>query len=568
MNMINFDYTDRFLAIIVLLTVSVCMSASKKKQNTVVYVMDSDTVPPYDAIYAPHLLLKPPGTCDFIVDKLECFVDEKNTVSIQLIDIYPDAEFMGADVSACKIIDKLSIPQCLSHNNINYRVSGIRDWAFVTPRGSGGVGCASDRRKQEVLLFNTICIADGVERIGEGAFSGVGASNILFPQETLSYIGARAFACNYLETIQLPPSVKSIGKYAFCMNPLLKEVYWPSSVDTIPIYCFAKCLMLDTVHNIEDIKYIGKGAFFMSNIRSISMPNEMTEIPYDCFYECEQLEHIKWSEHLKIIREKALTNTMLREKGIPDGVEYVGSFSCAATDTFFIPSSVNYIAPDALLTCKTKYFQVSKENKNFIFIDGVLYNNDTTEIVAYPILKPDSVFIVPYSIHKIKDGLLMNNSNLRILYFHKKLKVEAYSAFNRHNISKIYLDWSVADDYDCIMEFLRILSADGYDVPSWDHYIESCGDSDSYYHLNHVDRFTSANVNFFYTKQYWMYYNYKEHRQEAKKYLLPSLNPDLKIYIPYGQKNTYIQLFEQVEKDMTTEEQEILMKIADIIEER
>ena len=65
-----------------------------------------------------------------------------------------------------------------------------------------------------------------------------------------------------------------------------------------------------------------------------------------------------------------------------------------------------------------------------------------------------------------------------------------------------------------------------------------------------------------------MYYNYKEHRQEAKKYLLPSLNPDLKIYIPYGQKNTYIQLFEQVEKDMTTEEQEILMKIADIIEER
>ena len=539
--MVKFNCVIRFVIIVVLLVDSLCIFASIKKRNGPLWVYEIDTVPSLSSL-SPHFssLTNARDNCDFRTERFECRINGKGSVAIGMLDSDSVVEFLGSCGVVCKRIGKLSIPELISYNGENYHVSDIADWAFVTPRHGRRVGYNFYGGNSEVILFDTVCIPDGVKRIGEGAFAALGA-HVVFLPEGIERIGAKAFAAQYIKTLRLPTSLKSIGRMAFCMNPLLKDVYWSSSVDSVPKYCFAKCIRLDTVYNLEHIKHIGKGAFFKTNIRSISIPDNMTEIPYDCFYGCEKLKYVKWPKNLKVIREQAFTNTILQENRIPDGVEYVGSFSCAETDTFFIPSSVRYIAPDALFSCKAKYFKVEEGNSNYISIDGVVYDKDMSAIIVYPMFKTDTVFKIPSGIRKLQDGLLMHNGYLNTLYIPKTVEYCDRKAFNKHNISKIFVEWEDEDDYDCVIRFMFMLYQGKYNVPDWDHFIMAIsGDEDYYYNLNHIDRCAISDINVFYL--YYMYYDFKDHRLESEEYRCPLFNTNLKIFVPYGRKNLYIQM--------------------------
>ena len=89
---------------------------------------------------------------------------------------------------------------------------------------------------------------DGVQTIGDRAFSGCSALKDFILPESLTQIGDYAFH-NTLGpcVLNIPDSVVNIGTYAFSRMRQLVEVSMPVTVVTLPGYVFDSCPFLAEV---------------------------------------------------------------------------------------------------------------------------------------------------------------------------------------------------------------------------------------------------------------------------------------------------------------------------------
>ena len=98
-------------------------------------------------------------------------------------------------------------------------------------------------------------------------------------------------ACDKIETIEIPQTVRIIGSFAFAMCSL-KSIIIPSNVEFIG--CFAFCMSgLEQVNILKGGKSIGDYAFSMCHsLKSVSLPNSISEIGEFAFWECYALASI------------------------------------------------------------------------------------------------------------------------------------------------------------------------------------------------------------------------------------------------------------------------------------
>ena len=117
-------------------------------------------------------------------------------------------------------------------------------------------------KASETLRGNYV-IRSGVEIICENAFE----------------------ACDKIETIEIPQTVRIIGSFAFAMCSL-KSIIIPSNVEFVG--CFAFCMSgLEQVNILKGGKSIGDYAFSMCHsLKSVSLPNSISEIGEFAFWEC------------------------------------------------------------------------------------------------------------------------------------------------------------------------------------------------------------------------------------------------------------------------------------------
>ena len=152
-------------------------------------------------------------------------------------------------------------------------------------------------------------------------------------------IGDYAFYnCTGLTSMAIPNSVTTIGKFVFgYYNTSLTRVTIGNSVTSIGCNAFNSC----------------------SSLTSITIPNSVTSIETGAFYDCKSLTSIT------------------------------------------IPNGVTHIEGSAFSGCeRLKKFVVSKENKSFSVIDGILFNKDRTTLICYPNAKSD-VCKIPNSVTSI-----------------------------------------------------------------------------------------------------------------------------------------------------------------------
>ena len=110
-------------------------------------------------------------------------------------------------------------------------------------------------------LEGGVVINNGVEKIGECAFSNTGITSITIP-ESVKEIGHSAFEnCSDLESVTIPGSVKDIGRFAFCACTSLEYVMIPEGVEIIEYNAFDECKSLIEVYVPKSITYIGEYAF-------------------------------------------------------------------------------------------------------------------------------------------------------------------------------------------------------------------------------------------------------------------------------------------------------------------
>ncbi len=124
---------------------------------------------------------------------------------------------------------------------------------------------------------------------------------------------------------------------------------------------------------------------------------------------------------LTIFWENNTVKTVTVSEGVESIVYYAFKDAIALTK-ITLPSTVKEISGGfAARASRVKSFAISKNNPYFTVVDGVLFNKDKTELVAYPAGKTATSYTVPSTVKRIADYAFERNYNLQKITFPKAL---------------------------------------------------------------------------------------------------------------------------------------------------
>lgn len=263
-------------------------------------------------------------------------------------------------------------------------------------------------------------------------------TNVTIPN-SVTNIGSSAFyRCSSLASVSIPNSVTSIGSLAFEYCSSIQQMVIPSSVKTIDSHAFYSCSSLRQVIIPDSVTLIGQYAFSAcSSLTSVTIPDSVTRLQY-AFSSCTALQTVKLPSNLNYIDESFIGCTNLTsftlssenahyktEDGIlfnkagtelisypanksgssytvPSTVEKLSRYAFWRNQnliSLMLPASVTYIVPETIYDCaKLQSITVPTSNPAYRSIDGILYNKNRTQLIAYPSAKATTLYVMPDSI--------------------------------------------------------------------------------------------------------------------------------------------------------------------------
>lgn len=211
-----------------------------------------------------------------------------------------------------------------------------------------------------------------------------------------------AYLCknmNLLDTIVLPPSVNSLGTYAFAYCSNLKSINLPVTQKTLPVSFLEGCTSLE----------------------SIELPATLTTISTDAFYGCSKLANVTLHEGLTTINQRAFYNCKLAQITIPSTVTSIGNGAFKGNPT----TSVTWHPKN----CSTgtgedaPFYSASSQITSFTFGDSV-------QIVPSYLCKNMSkleTVVLPSTVTNIGQCAFMYCTSLKSFEFPKGIKTVATS---------------------------------------------------------------------------------------------------------------------------------------------
>ncbi len=139
-----------------------------------------------------------------------------------------------------------------------------------------------------------VTIPASIKSISEGAFSNCRSLKEVIIEEGTQSIEYQAFYfCNALEKINFPKSLKTIGDEAFSCCTSLGGRLVLDSVESIGSMAFYRCEALESLIVSSNIKNIGNDAFGLcKSIKYISVFGSVTSIGANAFFDCDALENV------------------------------------------------------------------------------------------------------------------------------------------------------------------------------------------------------------------------------------------------------------------------------------
>ena len=166
--------------------------------------------------------------------------------------------------------------------------------------------------------------------------------------------------------------VTQIGNRAFEDNTTLINVTIPNSVTYISDWVFSHC----------------------TNLKNITIPDSVVSVGVWTFYNCSSLTNITIPNSVTSIGDYAFSNcTNLKNVTISDSVTSIGDYA------FIWCTSLTGI-------------DIGAENDDYVSVNGILFNNDKTELIYYPAGKTDDSYSVLDGVTSIANGAFYNCDNL------------------------------------------------------------------------------------------------------------------------------------------------------------
>ena len=152
--------------------------------------------------------------------------------------------------------------------------------------------------------------------------------------------------------------------------------------------------------------WVADNAISISDIESVVIRNGITAINDEIFSGYKNLSYVELPESLVKIGTKAFYNCInLSSIILPDFLNVIKSeafYGCRTLESIVISVGVQEIGSGVFSRCENlKEITVNEENTNYKSIDGVLYSNNISELVLYPMEKKEEKFSVPESVKQI-----------------------------------------------------------------------------------------------------------------------------------------------------------------------
>ncbi len=139
-----------------------------------------------------------------------------------------------------------------------------------------------------------LVVARGTLKIANGAYaSNYGITRAVLPWG-VEEIGALAFTgCEYLKTLEMPNTVKTIGANAFYQTAIT-EMVLPRALNLLDEAVFQDCYYLKKVVLQNGVAEIPQLTFERCTaLNSVNIPASVTSIGYHAFGECSALREIR-----------------------------------------------------------------------------------------------------------------------------------------------------------------------------------------------------------------------------------------------------------------------------------
>ena len=162
------------------------------------------------------------------------------------------------------------------------------------------------------------------------------------------------------------------------------------------------------------VTVIAQNAFENTPVKTVTISEGITAIGGFAFKNCKNLTEIN----------------------MPKSMTFIGScvfIGCDSLTSVYIPENVSSLFGTAFLQCKNLTdIKADENNPHYTSKDGVLFNKDMTELVAYPCGKKGA-YSIPKGVVRISDSAFLDCTYLTGISFPDSLKHICYDSFGRCN---------------------------------------------------------------------------------------------------------------------------------------
>ena len=336
-------------------------------------------------------------------------------------------------------------------------VTILEDFIFEIPDNVTSIGNSAFFRCNNVLR---IIIPNTVLTIDSFAFCDISAEIIFDEGSNLTTLEEYAYRGYNGIGIFIPKSVTNINANAFenvdcpiifeegsCLTLIKSSAFsgylgsslvLPSSVTTIENYAFSN-MEADIAFEENSMLISLMSDTFNGCKGNIMLPDSITEIDNYVFSYWKGTEVTLTSNIIYIGRNAFIGCENLISIVIPESVTNMGE------DVFEGCTSLNNIA-------------VSEDNLYYQSIDGVLFNEAVTEIIAYPINKLDNSYTIPSTVISIGERAFIGCDKLEGIILSENIEnIGSYAFYGCKELISIYLGEKITNiEYGVFNECLKL----------------------------------------------------------------------------------------------------------------